>query len=198
MTAIMLGAVLVGRQSLSMRNLAVAAALVIAIEPDALLGASFQLSFAAVAALVAVFEARAAFGAQRREANFGRAPAAMASAWKERLALIRERLAHGPAALIFAIFCATTATASFMANDFHELSPYGQGLGDDDGARRRRRSPLVARAEAALGDEPGAKGGCRWRGQRSFGAAGVRREPRVNPLYVGEVPSDFDPGADEG
>jgi competence protein ComEC len=47
----------------------------------------------------------------------------MTSAWKERLALIRERLAHGPAALIFATFCATTATASFMANDFHELSP---------------------------------------------------------------------------
>jgi competence protein ComEC len=92
MTTIMLGAVLVDRQSLSMRNLAIAAALVIAIEPDALLDASFQLSFAAVAALVAVFEARAAFGAQRREENFGRAPSAITSAWKERLALIRERL----------------------------------------------------------------------------------------------------------
>ena len=37
-----------------MRNLAIAASLVILIEPEAILGASFQLSFAAVAALVAV------------------------------------------------------------------------------------------------------------------------------------------------
>jgi competence protein ComEC len=124
MTTIMLGAVLVDRQSLSMRNLAIAAALVIVFEPDALLDASFQLSFAAVAALVAVFEARAAFGAQRRKENFGGAPLAITAAWKERLALVGEKLAHGPAALIFATFCATTATASFMANDFHELSPY--------------------------------------------------------------------------
>jgi competence protein ComEC len=124
MTTILLAAVLVDRQSLSMRNLAIAAALVIAIEPEALLDASFQLSFAAVAALVAVYEARAAFATERREENFGRAPAAIASTWKERLALLRERLGHGPAALIFATFCATTATASFMAYDFHELSPY--------------------------------------------------------------------------
>ncbi len=124
MTTIMLAAVLVERQSLSMRNLAIAAVIVIAFEPEALLDASFQLSFAAVAALVAVFEARSAFAVRRRQENFGRAPLAIASAWKERLALIREQLGHGPAALIFATFCATTATASFMAYDFHELSPY--------------------------------------------------------------------------
>jgi competence protein ComEC len=51
MTLIMLTSVLLDRQALTMRNLAIAAALVI-------LGASFQLSFAAVAALVAVYEAR--------------------------------------------------------------------------------------------------------------------------------------------
>ena len=56
MTLIMLGAVLAGRQSLSMRNLALAAVLVMLVAPEAILGASFQLSFAAVAALVAVYE----------------------------------------------------------------------------------------------------------------------------------------------
>jgi competence protein ComEC len=124
MTTILLAAVLVDRQSLSMRNLAIAAGLVIAIEPEALLDASFQLSFAAVAALVAVYEARAAFAAQRQKTEFGRAPLAITSAWKEHVAVLREKLAHGPAALIFATFCATSATASFMAYDFHEFSPY--------------------------------------------------------------------------
>ena len=58
MTVIMLTSVLLDRQALTMRNLAIAAALVILIQPEAIMGASFQLSFAAVAALVAVYEAR--------------------------------------------------------------------------------------------------------------------------------------------
>ncbi len=124
MTVIMLAAVLIGRPSLSMRNLAFAACLVMAIEPEAVLGASFQLSFAAVAALVAVYEARTGFRVRRREEEFGGRPAAITSIWRERLASLEEKLAHGPLALLFATFCATSATASFMAYDFHELSPY--------------------------------------------------------------------------
>ena len=58
MTLIMLGAVLCDRQAFSMRNLAMAAAVVVVFEPEALLGASFQLSFAAVAGLIAVWEVR--------------------------------------------------------------------------------------------------------------------------------------------
>jgi len=60
MTLIMLTSVVLDRQALTMRNLAIAAALVILIQPEAIMGASFQLSFAAVAALVAVYEARVA------------------------------------------------------------------------------------------------------------------------------------------
>jgi competence protein ComEC len=66
MTTIMLAAVLVERQSLSMRKFAIAAGIVIAFEPETLLDASFQLSFAAVAALVAVLEARSASPASGR------------------------------------------------------------------------------------------------------------------------------------
>ena len=124
MTVIMLSAVLIERPSLSMRNLAFAACLVILIEPEAILGASFQLSFAAVAALVAVYEARTGFRTRRHEENFGAQSATAVSVWKQRLAACEERLAHGPLALLFATFCATSATASFMAYDFHELSPY--------------------------------------------------------------------------
>ena len=60
MTMIMLGAVLFDRQAFSMRNLALAAGIVVLVEPEALLGASFQLSFAAVAGLIAVWEIRMA------------------------------------------------------------------------------------------------------------------------------------------
>ncbi len=105
-----------------MRNLAIAALIVIAIEPEAILGASFQLSFAAVAALVAVYEARiASFNARsrahpcRRERRRGGRRGATSAP---------SICAMGRVRCIFATFCATSATASFMAYDFHELSPY--------------------------------------------------------------------------
>ncbi len=53
MTLVMLGATLVDRPALSMRNLALAAILALAREPEALLGPSFQMSFGAVAGLIA-------------------------------------------------------------------------------------------------------------------------------------------------
>ncbi len=49
-------AILVDRQGISMRLLAWAAVLILVVQPEALLGASFQLSFAAVIALVAAYE----------------------------------------------------------------------------------------------------------------------------------------------
>ena len=52
MTLILLGVIFAERPAITMRNLAFAALAVIALEPEALLGASFQLSFAAVAALL--------------------------------------------------------------------------------------------------------------------------------------------------
>ena len=119
MTLIMLGAVLAGRRALTMRNLAFAALAVIAIEPEQIAGASFQLSFAAVAALIAVQEARV-----RREPEDLFAPAAPRARptqpWAGRLRRGGTSLLH----LFTATLCATAATASFMAAAFHELSPY--------------------------------------------------------------------------
>src|ERR1700728_2680137 len=60
MTLIVLGAVILDRRALTMRNLAFAVIAIVALEPEAILGVSFQLSFAAVGALVAVMEARLA------------------------------------------------------------------------------------------------------------------------------------------
>jgi len=117
MTLIVLGAVILDRRALTMRNLAFAIFAIIVIEPEAILGVSFQLSFAAVAALVAVMEARLA-GMERDPDPFlpqrGRPPPP---------ALLSEIL-HRPLALLFATACATSATASFMAYHFHDLSPY--------------------------------------------------------------------------
>lgn len=56
MLAVALLAVLVDRNPFSLRVLAWAALVVLALRPEALLGASFQLSFAAVLALIAAYE----------------------------------------------------------------------------------------------------------------------------------------------
>ena len=132
MTLIMLGAVIFERQAVSMRNLALAALAIVVFEPEALLGASFQLSFAAVAALVAVWETKlGVMGALRRQPDYpaqGHAAQGFAgqarAARHDRLIALMEGLRHGPAAMLLSTLCATLATASFMASDFHELSPY--------------------------------------------------------------------------
>jgi hypothetical protein len=82
MTVIMLASVLLDRQALTMRNLAIAAALVILIQPETIMGASFQLSFAAVAALVAVYEARMGAAAQGHEEMYGSAARPVAGSGK--------------------------------------------------------------------------------------------------------------------
>ena len=123
MTAVLLLAVLADRPSLSMRNLAFAAFFVIAVEPEALLGASFQLSFAAVAALIAVWETRNARPTSVRADLPLREPtrrSTLAASWDALAAF-----AHGKiGTVLVATVCATAATASFMASNFHELSPY--------------------------------------------------------------------------
>ena len=118
MTLIVLSAVIMNRRALTMRNLAFAVLAVVAIEPEAILGVSFQLSFAAVAALVAVMESRIAaldvdpdpFVPKR-----GAAPKPV---------FLGAHLIEKPLALLVATAFATSATASFMAYHFHDLSPY--------------------------------------------------------------------------
>src|SRR6516165_9646545 len=118
MTLIVLSAVIMDRRALTMRNLAFAVLVVVAMEPEAILGVSFQLSFAAVAALVAVMESRIAaldvdpdpFVPKR-----GAAP---------KRGFLGAHLVEKPLALLVATAFATSATASFMAYHFHDLSPY--------------------------------------------------------------------------
>ncbi|HLT01569.1 MAG TPA: ComEC/Rec2 family competence protein, partial [Geminicoccaceae bacterium] len=60
MTGLMLLAVMVDRNPFSMRLVAFAAMVVLILEPETLLGASFQMSFGAVVALIAAYETGAA------------------------------------------------------------------------------------------------------------------------------------------
>jgi competence protein ComEC len=56
MLGLIFGAILAGRRALTMRNVAIAALAIIVIDPASVFRASFQLSFAAVVALIGVYE----------------------------------------------------------------------------------------------------------------------------------------------
>lgn len=112
MTLVMLGAILVDRPALSMRNLAIAAILVLLREPDTMLGPSFQMSFGAVGALIAFNER-----------------------WQERRKIeppvtsLAGRVIHGLYLAAIGTFVttvlATGATAPFSIYHFQTLNPYG-------------------------------------------------------------------------
>ncbi len=111
MTLVMLGAILVDRPALSMRNLAIAALLVLAREPESLLGPSFQMSFGAVAAMIAWAERlRVREAAPPPLGLIGR----MARIVK--VAVIAD---------IVTTLLATAATAPFGLYHFNTANPYG-------------------------------------------------------------------------
>jgi competence protein ComEC len=71
MTGLVLGAVLLDREAISLHMVAWAAAAVLLMAPESLTGPSFQLSFAAVTALVAVWEVKSGRPGFRRSRRFG-------------------------------------------------------------------------------------------------------------------------------
>jgi competence protein ComEC len=111
MTIVMFGAILADRPALSIRNLAVAALIVLAREPEALVGPSFQMSFGAVAALIAL----APLLSGRRADEPGRAPLERAIRW-----ILRSVIG-----LLATTMVATLATAPFSAYHFQTLNPLG-------------------------------------------------------------------------
>ncbi len=58
MIAIMFAAIILNRPALSLRNVAFSALVILAVSPESLMDAGFQMSYAATAALIAYFEAR--------------------------------------------------------------------------------------------------------------------------------------------
>ena len=104
MVAVMLVAVLLERRAISLRSVAIAATLILCLRPEALLGAGFQMSFAATVALVGVF------GLLRED-----------RAWRARV----PRWAMPAVSLVICSTVAGLATAPVAAAQFHRLSEYG-------------------------------------------------------------------------
>jgi len=105
MLGLIFGAILAGRRALTMRNVAIAALAIIVIDPASVFRASFQLSFAAVVALIGAYE----LPRRQREGEQG---------WIGRFA------GHiGVAALTSLI--AGAATLLFSAYHFQQTAPLG-------------------------------------------------------------------------
>lgn len=108
MTAIVLLAILVNRSGISLRMVAWAALVILALRPEALLSVGFQMSFAAVIALVAAYEALA-----------GRFRSAAAGSG------LGRRIALYFAAVAFSSLVASLATAPFAIFHFNRFAPMG-------------------------------------------------------------------------
>ena len=104
MVAVSLGAVLADRRALSLRGLAIAAMIVLGLRPETLLNPGFQMSFAAVLALVAVM-GRLPRGWHR--------PSGLARLWMPVALLLLTSLVAG------------SATAPFAAAHFNRVAHYG-------------------------------------------------------------------------
>ncbi len=108
MLGIVLLAVILDRSPISMRLVAVAAGIVLLISPESLLGASFQLSFAAVIALIAFYEVNAPRLAMLR-ADAG---------------LVRRIMLYG-LGIALTTLIAGSVTAPFAIYHFNRFALYG-------------------------------------------------------------------------
>lgn len=105
MLALVFAAIMAGRQALTMRNVAIAALVIIIFEPSTVFRASFQLSFAAVVALIAAYEL-----ARRRE---------------EREAPTRAKVFGLTLDVAMTSVIAGLATVVFSAYHFQQTAPFG-------------------------------------------------------------------------
>lgn len=105
MLMLIFGAVLAGRRALTMRNVAFAALVVIIIDPASIFRASFQLSFAAVTALVGVYEGYRGPAIQK-QGGF-------------------SKTLNSIAGIALTSLIAGAATALFAAYHFQQVAPLG-------------------------------------------------------------------------
>ena len=111
MIAVMLGAVLVDRPALTIRNVAVAAMAVMLISPHAVMTATFQMSFAATAALVG------AYGAYSRWSNQSDEKASERSRFRTVALLLLG--------VFLSSLIAGAATAPYAVYHFQRAAPFG-------------------------------------------------------------------------
>ena len=111
MAAVVLIGVMVDRRAITFRTLALAAMVVLATQPEALLGPSFQLSFAATLCLVAFVQ----LGMPHLFATPDSSLATRIALWGGREA----------ATIVLVSFIAGLATIPYAAFHFHRVAPYG-------------------------------------------------------------------------
>ncbi|RQH16309.1 ComEC/Rec2 family competence protein [Bradyrhizobium sp. RP6] len=111
MTAVVLIAVMVDRRAITFRTLAVAALIVLAVAPEALVHPSFQMSFAATLGLVALVQ----IGMPNLLASPDHSTTARIALWGGREI----------AMLFLASLIAGLATTPYAAFHFHRVTPYG-------------------------------------------------------------------------
>jgi competence protein ComEC len=111
MTAVVLIAIMVDRRAVTFRTLAVAAMIVLAIAPEALVHPSFQMSFAATLGLVALVQ----IGMPNLFASPDHSTTARVALWGGREFVL----------LLLASLVAGLATTPYAAFHFHRVTPYG-------------------------------------------------------------------------
>lgn len=116
MMSVMLIAVILDRQAISLRNVAISALIITAISPSEVMGASFQMSFAATLALVSVF----GFWSRRErddlESEVFKSNIVFRTIRSSTLLIV---------ATIFTSLIGGLATAPFSISYFNQYSPYG-------------------------------------------------------------------------
>ena len=110
MIAIMFLAVLLDRAALTLRNVAIAAIVILLLYPESIVDVSFQMSFAAVVALVAVYEVVSARPRRVRPTNM----------W----ARIASTAVRYVGAIALTTLVASIAVAPFAAFHFHKLAQF--------------------------------------------------------------------------
>jgi competence protein ComEC len=110
MLVIMLGAVLLDRRALTLRNVALAALLILVVSPESLMSISFQMSFSATIAVIATYEAVS----RRRQRR-------IVSLRAERTWLVRVR--ETTATLFVVSLVAGVAITPFAAFYFQRVAP---------------------------------------------------------------------------
>jgi competence protein ComEC len=111
MTAVVLIAVIVDRRAITFRTLAVAAMIVLALAPEALVHPSFQMSFAATLGLVALVQV----GMPNLFASPDHSATARIALWGGREIVM----------LLLASLIAGLATTPYAAFHFHRITPFG-------------------------------------------------------------------------
>ena len=195
MLAVILCAVMLDRRAITLRNVAIAAILVLLIEPESLLTASFQMSFAATLALVAGYEALRERAARKAALATAADRGPVARLWRAAYGLFLTSLIAALATTPFAIYhFQRAAPLALLANLAAMpvigvlvmpaalfsvvLMPFGlefarprpDGLGHRlDGRGRRGHGRLVGR----VGRDPGRAGERTASGRRGLPVAGA-------------------------